>query len=100
MGRRVARGEEGGESQTRQDRHGATPRPLWCSSCVSATSRIASANCSGKTSSVRTCSRSCVHTRLRESWKPSIGEQICNYADVEGYNPFRNLNGVVPRGDD
>ena len=24
----------------------------------------------------------------------SIGEQICNYADVEGdgYNPFRNLN--------
>jgi integrase len=27
----------------------------------------------------------------------SIGEQICNYADVEGdgYNPFRNLNGQM-----
>ena len=27
----------------------------------------------------------------------SIGEQICDYADVEGdgYNPFRNLNGQM-----
>src|SRR5580693_4608401 len=83
----------------------ATPRPSRCLSCVSATSRIASASCSGKTSSVRTCSRSCVHTKPRESWKPatecaasvSKSEQICNYADVEGdgYNPFRNLNGQM-----
>jgi len=27
----------------------------------------------------------------------SIGEQICNYSDVEdaGYKPFRNLNGQM-----
>ena len=27
----------------------------------------------------------------------SIGEQICDHADVEsdGYNPFRNLNGTM-----
>ena len=27
--------------------------------------------CTGRTSSVRTCSRSCVHTKPRESWKPA-----------------------------
>jgi hypothetical protein len=36
-----------------------------------ATSRIASASCAGRTSSVRTCSLSCVHTKPRESWKPA-----------------------------
>jgi hypothetical protein len=49
----------------------ATPRPSRCSSCASATSRIASASCTGRTSSVRTCSLSCVHTKPRESWKPA-----------------------------
>jgi hypothetical protein len=25
----------------------------------------------------------------------SISEQICDHADVEGYNPFRNMNGQM-----
>jgi hypothetical protein len=49
----------------------ATPRPSRCSSCASATSRLVSASCVGRTSSVRTCSLSCVHTNPKESWKPA-----------------------------
>jgi Arm DNA-binding domain len=39
-------------------------------SCASAASRLASASCAGRTSSVRTCSLSCVHMKPRENWKP------------------------------
>jgi hypothetical protein len=46
-------------------------RPSRCLSYASATLRIASASCAGRTSSVLTCSLSCVHTKPRESWKPA-----------------------------
>jgi len=63
--------------------------------------KLASASCAGRTSNVRMCSRSCAHMKPRKAGNRdrvrSIGEQICNYADVEGdgYNPFRNLNGQM-----
>jgi hypothetical protein len=49
----------------------ATPRPSRCLSCAWAASRVASARCAGRTSSVRTCSLSCVHRKPGESWKPA-----------------------------
>jgi hypothetical protein len=47
------------------------PRPSRCLNYASATSRIVSASYADRTSSVRTCSPSCVHTKPRESWKPA-----------------------------
>jgi len=103
MGRRVAREEEGGKSQTRQessrwrdpktievlelrvgyvkDRFGKLHRQDIKRPDVLAFMRSYEAE--GK-----------LETRDRVR---SIGEQICNYADVEGdgYNPFRNLNGQM-----
>jgi integrase len=102
MGRRVAREEEGGESQTRQDRCGARPKTIevlelrvgYVKNRFGKLRRqdikrpdvlafMRSYEAEGK-----------LETRDRVR---SIGEQICNYADVEGdgYNPFQNLNGQM-----
>ena len=102
MGRRVACEEEGGVSQTRQDRPVRDPKTIevlelrvgYVKDRFGKLHRqdikrpdvlafMRSYEAEGK-----------LETRDRVR---SIGEQICNYADVEGdrYNPFRNLNGQM-----
>ena len=66
----------------------ATPRPSRCSSCVSATPRIASSSCTGKTSSVRTYFMRSYEVEGKLETRDrvrSIGEQICDY--VSGRSP-------------
>ncbi len=102
MGRRVARQEEGGESQTRQDRRSARPQDH---RGARAARRLRQGSLRQAVQArYQASGRARFHAFIRSRGKletrdrvRSIGEQICDYADVEGdgYNPFRNLNGQM-----
>src|SRR5258707_8242822 len=102
MGRRVAREEESGESQTRQGRRGARPQDHRGARAARRLRQgsLRQAVQAGHQASGRPRFHAFIRSRGKLETRDrvrSIGEQICNHADVEGdgYNPFRNWSGQM-----